>query len=323
MISSESLDPVRERATLLGEEKSSKTKTRIDYIDIARGIAIILMVVGHCIAIKTKWTWQIRKIIFSFHMPFFIIVSGMFFKENRKLTDIIVNSIKKLLIPYEITIIVTNIILNIFLDNSMTVCGTIKQIIVGYAGINSNQVAQLWFIPFLIASQIIFYILKKISKQDDLLLGIMCTVISMLGIYLGKKHIFLVVWSFDITLACIVFYYIGYIFNKFNLFEKILNNKKIIFLIILTYIVGMLFDHIEIANRTYPEGFTCYVTAVCGSLIVLKISKLIEIFSKILTKILKWYGKNSIYVLCLHYMEYRLIDYSKLGLTRRNRNSFC
>ena len=52
-----------------------KNKRRIEYIDIAKGIAIILMIMGH---VCSYGSWK-RNIIYSFHMPLFIIVSGMFF----------------------------------------------------------------------------------------------------------------------------------------------------------------------------------------------------------------------------------------------------
>ena len=54
---------------------------RIEYIDAAKAIAIILMIVGH-----SYWKGAIphfNGFIYSFHMPLFFIVSGMFWKESR------------------------------------------------------------------------------------------------------------------------------------------------------------------------------------------------------------------------------------------------
>ena len=58
-------------------EESKKANNRIEYIDIARGIAIILMVIGHVV----DQGWK-REVIFSFHMPLFIIASGLFYKDK-------------------------------------------------------------------------------------------------------------------------------------------------------------------------------------------------------------------------------------------------
>ena len=62
-------------------EQSKTVKKRIEYIDIARGIAIILMVIGHVVS------GYKRAIIFSFHMPLFIIISGFFFKPGRNIKE--------------------------------------------------------------------------------------------------------------------------------------------------------------------------------------------------------------------------------------------
>lgn len=56
-------------------EQTKTVKKRIDYLDIARGIAIILMIIGHVVS------GYKRVIIFSFHMPLFIIISGIFLNQ--------------------------------------------------------------------------------------------------------------------------------------------------------------------------------------------------------------------------------------------------
>mgnify|MGYP003390861439 CR=1 FL=1 len=49
---------------------------RIEEIDLAKGIAIIMVVLGHsCISRNI-----ITQIINSFHMPFFFIVSGILYR---------------------------------------------------------------------------------------------------------------------------------------------------------------------------------------------------------------------------------------------------
>ena len=48
-------------------------KRRIDYIDILKGIAMILVIAGHLSFI----TLETRKYIYSFHMPLFFICYGL------------------------------------------------------------------------------------------------------------------------------------------------------------------------------------------------------------------------------------------------------
>lgn len=53
-------------------------KNRCEYLDIARGMAIILVVLGHSIQsnIMDMDSSLVFRIIYSFHMPLFMFISG-------------------------------------------------------------------------------------------------------------------------------------------------------------------------------------------------------------------------------------------------------
>ena len=93
----------------------------MEFIDIARGIAIILMIVGHVV----KFNGLVWRIIYSFHMPLFIICSGYFFKKEEKLSECIKKVIKKLILPYVICCLFVNIVL-IFLESNYSLAQAIK-----------------------------------------------------------------------------------------------------------------------------------------------------------------------------------------------------
>ena len=56
-------------------------KIRNSSIDVAKGIAIILVVLGHSIAEPTV---PLNKFILSFHMPLFFFLSGIFSGNKKK-----------------------------------------------------------------------------------------------------------------------------------------------------------------------------------------------------------------------------------------------
>lgn len=68
---------------------------RIVEFDIAKGIGIILVVIGHQNIPHSVTNW-----IFSFHMPLFFILSGFFFSSKRKFYEIFKRRVKSLIIPY-------------------------------------------------------------------------------------------------------------------------------------------------------------------------------------------------------------------------------
>ena len=101
---------------------------RIIFIDIARGLSILLMILGHIIPHGI-----LRNFIFSFHMPLFIIISGYFFKDMsfkktvKKLTT-------KFLIPTALVLFVTLLIKNIFtLGIYNSILSSLKSVLFGYS----------------------------------------------------------------------------------------------------------------------------------------------------------------------------------------------
>lgn len=59
----------------LKQKQNNILKKRINYFDIAKGLGILLMIIGH-MPIKNEY---LKNFIFCFHMPLFFIISGYFF----------------------------------------------------------------------------------------------------------------------------------------------------------------------------------------------------------------------------------------------------
>lgn len=53
---------------------------RIEYIDNARGIAMLLVILGHC---TQGVEYTLNHFICSFHMPLFFFLSGIFAKSAK------------------------------------------------------------------------------------------------------------------------------------------------------------------------------------------------------------------------------------------------
>lgn len=281
---------------------------RVAFIDIARGISILLMIAGHVLTKGIK-----RSIIFSFHMPLFIITSGYFYKE-RSLKEELKNLFIKLLLPTTIIVLIVFLINNVpKIGLAQSIVESLKVITIGWSHesrINYcfDSVDVLWFIYLLVGIRILFSITKKISKNNDLLLFIFIITESLIGYIVGIKGYWLP-WSIDVSFACILFYYLGYILKKYKILEKILIDYKFLVILLLIWIIGIRYSSIEIAIRSYPHGLWSFITAISGSIIILKISQLVEKI-KYISNILIWCGKNSLYILFGHYIEKNIIVYN-------------
>lgn len=68
---------------------------RKKYIDYAKGIGIILMIMGH-IGFGQKFDIWIH----SFHMPLFFVISGVLYRKPDDMRQHIRKRIRSLLVPY-------------------------------------------------------------------------------------------------------------------------------------------------------------------------------------------------------------------------------
>lgn len=72
-----------------------KSAEHFDYIDFARILGLYLMIVGHMNLLSSSCT----TVIYSFHMPLFFIISGMFHKSKSKVVTL-KKVYKTLLFPF-------------------------------------------------------------------------------------------------------------------------------------------------------------------------------------------------------------------------------
>ena len=79
-------------------------KDRIEFLDIAKAICIVLVVLGHLNPVPEPQAWAaFVKVIYSFHMPLFLFVCGFLFNgsyRNRNSFSFISRKFKHLMLPY-------------------------------------------------------------------------------------------------------------------------------------------------------------------------------------------------------------------------------
>ena len=87
-------------------------KIREHYIDVAKGIAMILVIIGH-ITILPTWLYAW---INSFHMPLFFFLSGMVYNPNKydKFRDFFKAKFKGLIVPYFFLCLIIWVVARIF-----------------------------------------------------------------------------------------------------------------------------------------------------------------------------------------------------------------
>ncbi len=308
------MEKVKEKVSckdIITVDTQNKQKNgRVKYVDIARGIAIISMVMGHTIQGLS------HEIVYSFHMPLFIILSGMFYKE-RNFKETIKNIFFKLILPYVICTLVVEVLTCKYMAlMGYYIIDWLRQISFSvlkwgnkFSIENVTSLSALWFMPMLAGVRLIFRYLKKASKGDSVKLIFLVALISYLGYVLGING-YLFPFSIDVSMFCVAFYYIGYILRQNERLDKILKNKKILLIISAIWIIAIVYNGFDLGGRRYTNGAFLILTSTCGTIMILKISQLIEKYLKYLGDAFAWYGKNSMFILAFHYIESKIFNYS-------------
>jgi fucose 4-O-acetylase-like acetyltransferase len=186
-----------------------KEINRIDWIDITRGVAIILVVLGHNIqygygpeffVAKGYFENYFFKIIYSFHMPLMMWLSGYLFLfsiKKRSVLEMIKNRIDTVFIPLLLWALIPTMaeIINGKTISLLTYCGTVKN--------------YLWFLwALLFCSMIVMFIhcYMKDSGIVYLLVIILLNLIPCIDdrwVFMFPFFVAGYMWNFMETCICI------------------------------------------------------------------------------------------------------------------------
>lgn len=285
---------------------------RVRFWDIAKGMTIILMILGHTLGVPDR----LHALIFSFHMPIFFLINAYFIKDYNVKTAL-KKSAKSLLVPYLAVCAIAAVVdMFINLDNPLKALGIrINAIILGlsFEGIlfpeEYESVWLMWFVCCLFVARIVYVGIRQMTRKLPEAVAVMIIAVLVgIGAILGYKGYFLP-WSLDVALVALIFMLIGDWLRKYDFLRKAwflwLSIPMAILWIGLTYYGYW----IEMAMRSYKGGPLCIATAICGSIVVILIAKLFEKI-ELLAKAFSWCGKNSMVILAVHCLEMMYINWS-------------
>ena len=167
---------------------------RVPYVDIAKGIGIILVVMGHNdFALISPFA---HKLIYSFHMPMFFFMSGMFFKSDMPFLNFFKNRFHRVLKPFLAILLLIFFASLSFSKISFLMAGR-RLIKAMYGSGYYIDWVQLWFLPHLFAVSLFAYFFFKVVKRmhPQWLQWIMLVVIYFAGVLSMKLF-----WPFELNL---------------------------------------------------------------------------------------------------------------------------
>lgn len=289
--------------------EATPKKQRVAWVDIAKGIAIILVITGHTIERNSA----LLPPIYMFHMPLFFIMAGYTFKP-KPFKDCFITSAKRLLIPYVLIFIILHGV-NWFASADAFTLHSLKDMVLKFiwASGTANEdmgipsVATAWFLMCLFVSRIILNSLENFFDAHGAHLGIRAVsylILAVCGIVIGYHfHIYLP-FCLDLAFVCSGFMWVGHIARTTGFMEKWGRTWWAALIGLIVLVIAYQYSYLELAARNFGIVPLCILGAFGGSLFACWVSMQIERYSTLLTRFFSWTGRNSMLIYCFHCMDW-------------------
>ena len=284
--------------------------------DIARAIAIYLVIIGH--SMTGLWdTWQ-SNFIFAANLPIFFIISGYFY-HSKRIKDVVQTGVNTLLIPFFIVTLLYitlrtalgEIVQHVHYLNFQTLIpliygnGATGQSPFGFE--LSSHAGAVWFLPTMFIANIIFHWLMKSNKE----IIRFTIVIILFGSGYSLAQVAYFPWSLQAALEVPIYYLFGYWLAKLikhHSQKTIFANPYILLVSLICWMLSATSGSYEL-NRGLADNMFIAVLGGFGSAIVLLgIAFFIEKHWHQIAKGLSYVGQYSLVLLCVHSLDIGLLD---------------
>lgn len=293
-----------------GEIKLMLNSNRIAWIDIARGLGMFLVMLGHRNNIISP---AVTSWIYSFHMPLFFFLSGYVIRNVEKiyLQDIMQKLVKKLVVPF----FCLGILLELWYYILACCYGGTKDISY-YLCMFCDGVGTLWFVQCLFVAEILYYVVAKWCK--GLFLHIVVLAIVAFGFFFNSLNYALPL-HVEVALIALLFVHLGALCSKNEWWCTL--QKDYIWMFVFgggTILLNVLQSKPNMVCRVYGNPLIFVLGACFGILFVCCLSYHLSNSISWLKKVICFVGQNTLFYLAFHAgVGYLVLDSCLSKVSRR------
>ena len=251
---------------------------RIEWIDIAKGIGIILVVLGH---ITPRGSF-INDFIYVFHMPLFFICCGLCFKGNTSFRDLLKKRLRQLMLPFIFFFMMT-----------APICIYIAKDYALNRILNDAPYA-LWFLPVLFISELFFWEICHYLKNKKYMLLAIC--ILFLAGYVLYKYKIGIPYSLSAVFHATAFIGIGFYVKNMNYRYKLLTAITLFVLLSASVLFVLPKESFNLIHNKLGPEYYGFLFSLLGAFMVIALSQKIKS-----NRFLSFFGQNSLGIMCIHF----------------------
>lgn len=289
---------------------------RYKYLDAARGIGMMLVVIGHSAGLN--------KYLSYFFVQLFFVLSGCVYRPGRNYAENVKRKVKRLLIPY----FSCNVVLLMFYaltgrsweETKFSAVGILYSRACLYNVDMTPDADNIfffnianggtWYLTAFFVTALVFHLVIDRCMEDRKFLVGCIAVLTTLAMALAELPV-LLPWSIDIAFAVAVFVILGAFLTKEGFFEKDWNVGLIVGTVICYVVLTEINPGLNTSVREYgiygrwsvpfyiALGFT-------GSVLCIWTAKLVQ--DTFVGKFLVYIGNNTIILLSFHILILELFE---------------
>ena len=287
---------------------------RLTWADAARGVAILMVVVGHSCPPDVPTAF-----IYACHMPLFFMLSGMFFHTDTPLWRAVGRKARTLLVPF----VVFNLVM-LFSDwcivalspNHHAPVDIPSRLLGTLFGLRSGiWSAPLWFLPCLFVAQVLMMLAQRLVWRWPWMEWPLWGLLTLAGVAWAQYVGMALPLSADVALLAVGFLLLGRYARSFRFGVQ----PWWFWLITLFVFVSSALDnyaalggghwHVDMSESRLGNVVDFYMGAVGGSMLVMGLCHRLDrptssfaahAHSVWWREMFRWMGRNSLALYCLH-----------------------
>jgi fucose 4-O-acetylase-like acetyltransferase len=284
---------------------SPRRALRLPWLDLYKGLAILLVVLGHM-----NIPARASQLIYSFHVPLFFIASGYVMALGRQIPfrTYLARRWRTLILPYFVFSLVGLLALLLFLpqeaDFRYTLTRSLLGILYGNGAASPKTVlTPLWFLTCLFSTELLFLGVQRLGRGRLAPMAALVAVLLGLGLLNAAVLRVPLPWGGHLAPVALAFFFVGYLCSRLALAPAILARRAAALGLSLSFLlwIGATLANarVDMNSNQYGQPLLFFASALSGAAMVYFVVQILQSRPGV-AAVATYLGANSLVILAVH-----------------------